>query len=155
MKYDLENFATDIRDLLLLRLNEKIQLINVEKGDFEIKEVSENAYCFQSLDERAMNYSPFLIYGFDDIISVSNGPLNADSVLFSATIIIADDGAKNIMSKLLRYQRALREVFQKHWDEIGHAQKGEIKSLNPLAFQFANSSHPSRAIGIQIMSTLG
>jgi hypothetical protein len=72
MKYDLENLLDDIETVLKTNLNTKITQLNTEKSDaIVLRSVPSQAYFFETLDQRVANYNPFILYGIEEIETVS------------------------------------------------------------------------------------
>lgn len=154
-RFDMEDFCASIEDLLKSKLNTQIEAIESEKNDdIKLKTIPDEAYFFQTLDERTANYNPFILYGIEDIATTPNGPFAVDELSVSVVVILEDNGIKHPIQRLLRYQRAMKQVFEKYWDQI-EATKIEIKSLRPIELQALNSSNPFRAIGLNITAGLG
>lgn len=162
MKFDLECFVDSVEVFLKSKLNDRILLIDAEKNlnkpveDHIITEaVNECAYVFQSLDNLALNFDPILFYGVAQVPSKGIGPATAKNPKIEISVIKQDSslGEENkvIGKQLLRYQRALEEIFEENFYKINSVRpKIEVSSLQPISFQMQNSSDQFKAIGIEI-----
>lgn len=129
--YDVENFATDIETILKANLNTKITEINTEKGDFEAELIDDASYIFQTMNEEGAAFDPFLFWGEAENISKSNGPDTAEEVTFDVLIIKEWGNDSNTSNKLFRWRRALKEIFEKNWDQVNKRMKITVSSVSP------------------------
>lgn len=152
MKLDVECILENIEIFLKEKLNDKISAIDLEKNSgWNTELVDENAFIFQSLDNLPVNFDPILFYGISKVEGESIHSANAEIYSIEISIIKADDESKTIGKKLLRYNRALKEIFQENCFKIGNVRpKIKVSSLQPISFQLQNSSNQFKAIGIEI-----
>lgn len=154
--YDLEAICDDIQAILEENLNDKIEEIDNEKGDdIKLKPVNSEAYFFQTLDERVANYDPFILYGLDDMNAEGIGPATAEKPIINVVLSLVDNGqVGSIGKRVLRYQRAIKETLQDHWDQSGQSMKFRVTGLVPVEYRMLNSSNTYRAIGVTIETEL-
>jgi hypothetical protein len=151
-KVDAELFLSRIEALLKADLNSKIEAITTEKGDsLELQPIQSEAFFFQTLGERAVNYNPFVLYAIVDGQDEGMGPMTRENWVAEVVILVVDGGQDGAIGKrILRYRRALKEVFQDNWDKIGFGLKLRVKSLSPVSLQLANSDETYKMVGVQI-----
>lgn len=154
-RIDIETVSDAIKEILISYLNDKITSINSEKSDgIECQSINENAYFFQSMNENLANFDPFIFFGLNEVETISDYSFSALKLTFGVTIIMADGGRKEITRMAFRYLRALREVFEEHWSDIGGL-KVKIDSLTPVDLQSLNSSLAYKAVGVTLEISLG
>lgn len=151
-KLDLECWVDNIEAFLKAHLNSKLVQIDTEKNSgWTTEPVSDEAYIFQSLDNLVVNFDPMLFYGISSVTGESIESANGKIVTVEVTVIKYDNEDKNIGKKLLRYQRALEEIFQENYIKINSVrQKTKVSSLQPVSFELQNSSDRFKAIGIEM-----
>ena len=151
-KFDVECFVDNLEIFLKDKLNPQIALIDAEKNSgWTTSPVNEKAYVFQSLDNLPVNFDPILFYGIAQIPSTGIGPATAKTLIIEISVIVADSNSKTIGKKLLRYQRALEEIFEENFYKINNVRpKIEVSSLQPISFKLQNSSNQFKAIGVEI-----
>lgn len=154
-KYDVELFLADIKTLLTTYLNTKIGEINTEKNDsITLKTVNNNAYFLQTLDNDEANFDPYVLYGIEDIKTTGIGPFSGHLYEIAVVIVAEDYEDGNSAKRMMRYQRALEEVFAEHFQENEHGIKMEIQSIVPVSFKALNTSFRYRAIGVSLRAHL-
>lgn len=155
-KYDAESLLVDIEALLKADLNAKIAEISAEKADgLELKSVPAAAYFFQTLNEKCANFNPFVIYGITDGTEEGVGSSVAETVVMEVAIVVVDNGQDHAIGKrLLRYRRALSEVFSDKWAEMRYSVKLKVKSLSPVSLRLIDSSESYQAVGVRIEADL-
>jgi len=158
MGYDVESLMTDIEGIMTAYLNDKIDAINTEKNDsIVLKNIDADAYIFQSLDERCMNYDPFVFYGLAGSVEANGiGPAISKKLLIDVSVITFDVDKANIGKRYLRYNRALEELFIEKWH--GYCRAGvKLKVKAPIFVDFTllNSSEPFRVVAVELEANLG
>jgi hypothetical protein len=157
-KYDAEQFLNDVEAILKAHLPAKLAEISAEKADdMPIPAPKDESYMLQTLNDKVNNFTPFLVYGLAPGMDQGIGPSTAEEWVVSVVIGITDTGqhAKKYPAakKLLRYRRALKEVFEDHWLKLRNGLKISVKGLTPVALQLQNSSEEHRVVGILISAT--
>jgi hypothetical protein len=156
MKYDLENLLEDVETVLKTNLNNKITALNTEKSDtIVLRSVPAQAYFFETLDQRVANYNPFILYGIEEIETVSTLGDSAQQVTISVVLVLSDPQDKNpIPKRMLRYSRALKETIEENFALSSNAINLSVQSLVPVPFALQNNTQLFRAVGIKILATL-
>ena len=151
-KLDLECWIDQIEAFLKNHLNDKIVEIDTEKNSgWTTEPVDPESYVFQSLDEMPVNFDPILFFGVSSIEGEGIESATSKICKVEVSVIKTDDESKTIGKKLLRYQRALQEIFQENYVKINSVrQKIRVSSLQPISFEMQNSSNRFKAIGIEI-----
>jgi len=100
------------------------------------------------------NFDPFIIYGVQDFPdSRGIGPQTAVRHSLYVVVVLQDNGNdSNLIKRLWRYQRALRELFEFNWATAatGKGVKFVVGNLTPTPLELLNRSQPDRAIGITL-----
>jgi hypothetical protein len=158
MKYDVETFCDDILATLTANLNAKISAINSEKNDgITLASVESDAYFFQELNSKAANFNPYVLYSIEELGSDNAGPYASVKPTLHVIAVLSDNGedADGCAKRLLRYQRALKEVFEENWTQNAGSVKINLSSLVPVQFSLMNSAESFRAIGVSITGSIG
>lgn len=157
MRRDAESVLMRVVELLQSDLNGFITAINTEKNDDVVLDQVDNAaYAIQELAGVVQNYNPFVLVGIDDIQSVGKGPVTSDLLTMTAVVILPDQGQDlQIIKRLLRYNRCLKDTIERNWSDSKLGTRFEISSLVPVQFTLANTSNLYRAVGIQIKTGIG
>lgn len=163
MKYDEESMILDIESLYKGKLNTEIDKINTEKGAVSgdplfIDNIPSDKYIFETLDSRVLNYKGFFImFGLIDTpLREPNENNFIEDVTLTFQVATFDKGEKtrsNIMYKLLRYRRALKQVIMNNSDVFRGYAKPLVASLKPDAFPYQNKSI-ILTIGIDIKASV-
>lgn len=155
--FDLETFFDELEDFMKSNLNNSIAAINTEKSDsIVLKTIDDNAYTLQTLDERVVNYDPFVFYGMAaDAEVLPTGPYTARIIKADIAIVAADENNPNIGKRFFRYARALEEIFLNNWNSIGNLGI-KFKVSNPFLFEFEllNTTQTFRAVGVQLEAAI-
>lgn len=155
-KYDIEDLASDLEAVMKNFLNPKLASLDAEKADgMTLSPVDANAYFFASLDGKEASYNPFIVYGIDDIATDANGSATANTITFNLALVLTDEGLDlQIVNRMLRYQRALREIFEENWSQSRNGIKLKIQSLVPVYLKGLNATYPSRVVGLNVTAVL-
>lgn len=157
-KYDVETFFADLETFMKANLNTKIAAINTEKSDsITLATVADEAYFFQSLDERVANYNPIIFYGLtSDVESDGIGPYTSKKLKVNVTIIVNDQNLASLGKRYLRYNRALEEIFLENWDRaVNNGIKLKVTSPVLIDFTLLNDSQPYRVVGVELEANIG
>ncbi len=152
MKFDVECFLDNMEQHIKDKLNDRLAAIDLEKNSgWTTEPINEKAYIFQSLDNMPVNFDPILFYGIAEVASKAIYAATAKEYKIEISVIKSDSESKTIGKKLLRYQRALEEIFEESFYKINNVRpKVEVSSLQPVSFRLQNSSNQFKAIGIEI-----
>jgi hypothetical protein len=157
MAYDLELLMDDVKSILTSNLNTKISAINTEKSDSTtLLTVDNDAYFLQDLDHRSVNYNPFVFYSCEDIEGTGFGPNTPQEFLINIILVLADQsGYTDLATRMFRYSRALKEIFEENFTIKRNANFISINVLAPIPLTTLNEAREFRAVGIQIRSSIG
>ena len=138
-------------------LNSVFTALDAEKADgITLKPIPDEAYFFQTMDERVANYDPCLYYEISEIANENNAHQNFKAYTVTV-VIIFDPGieeaavfSKGTPKRILRYSRALEQFFASNWDSIKKGFTFHVQSLVPVSIQLVNSSKPLMAVGVDL-----
>lgn len=156
IKYDVEDLLADIQGLMADNLNTKIAAVDADKSSsLSLKTVNASAYFLQTLNDKATNYDPFIIYGVDDVEADGRGPCTIERIKMSVVLVLADNGQDiNIAKRMFRYRRALLEIFQDNWFLVNNSIKLRVAPSIPVPLTQINSDHRFQAVGLMIDADL-
>lgn len=157
VKYDIERFLADVKSFLQSGFNTAIVAMNAEKNDAVVLgQIDSAAYFLQTLNDKVVNYSPFIFYGEGNVIAEGIGPATRKQYSVDVVLVLVDNAEAQdaVPVKLFRYRRILEELFENNWATMKSSVKLKIQSLSPIAFNLVNSSADYRAIGITLDFTL-
>lgn len=156
MTFDAEQLLDTLFAIMKSELNTRIAKIQAEKtillGDanFDLKTIDDEAW-FDSLDERTVNFDPFVYYGIQDdtIIEIASAE-SSDLTLFFL-VVAANDNTAVMPRKMLRYIRALKEIATRHFADIPEASNLKVVTVQPrdLKDLEAETFHKIGGIAIQ------
>lgn len=149
-KYDLEALLADVEALLKTKLNDKLDAIATDKNDgITCPHIDATlGYIQQSLDARVMNLAQFVFYGVENITTIAIKGGSANQYTLDILVLVSDDGGdKDKLKKLLRYQRALKEIFEENYGAFPSGQM-TVTSGIPQDIKLIDSSNSYRVIGI-------
>lgn len=155
---DIESFLDDVKALLATQLNVQIDEVNTDKADtITLKEVDPvDGYFFQALNTGTPNVDPFVLYGIETPVADSTGPSTAVKYDLFVVVVIADPGQDlDIFRRLLRYQRALMQLFASSWaSQMLNNQRYKISGLNPFPLSLVGMEN-AMAVGVSLSLTMG
>ena len=156
-KYDLEMLLADVKAVMTSSLNTKLAEIDSEKADaITLATVASGSYFFQTMDAEVANCNPFILYGIEDIETIHIGPYGSKLVTITVYLVLEEGGQEaNLSSRMLRYLRALEEIYETDWQTVSNAIKIKKQSLVPFELTRLNDSQPCRAVGIRLRADLG
>ena len=157
MIYDIESYILRIQAFLQANLNTAITDLNTEKNDtIVLATISNDAYFIQTLNDTVANYNPHILIGIDAIQSVPGPGATIKILTFSVIILVEDRGQDLfIYRRMLRYLRVLEEMMNRSFNKIIPHATFNVNSLEPIALIAMNSNDPYRAVGVQIVASLG
>lgn len=157
-KYDLESLLNGLKNICVEGLNPKLDAISTEKGGEEpLPHIEENAYFFQAMDKKAAGiHRVFLFYGAEDPLADGIGPhtLEDYSIFFIVVLRDTADG-EALTTKLLRYSRALKEIFEEASLKNKVRSRISVTSLSPVNFGIQDVPGTFRGVGVKIGATIG
>jgi hypothetical protein len=154
--YDIEQFVDEVEALFKSNYNAQLALVDADKNDgLILDQVNENAFVIQTMDEKAFNENPFLFIGINGVESESGQAALRETIAVEIVIVLVDNYDRSIDKKLLRYQRAMKELILSNFNKLTRDRSEvEIKSMVPIQFQLQNSDRTHKAIGIEITKTI-
>jgi hypothetical protein len=161
MKYDVERAVSDILEIIKANLNDKIDEIQSEKdtllgsANFSVDHVGADAY-FDSLDERVANYNPFIYYGIEntEVIGEKGATIESMALFFLVVLHNTFEDA-NISKRVLRYNRALKEIIEENFGQIRDLGGLRVTTLKPADMKDLHTSHFHKVGGIIVNTELG
>lgn len=132
--------------------------INTEKNDgFLMKAPIAGAYLEISLNDKVMNFDPFVFTYIESVTSQVRGPNLSKEWRIGQVIFVAQKAIQ--LSKgeeyfNLRYQRAMEELGQSAWRTALRGYEFDVEALNPVDVQLQNTTNWHRVFGIELSLTL-
>lgn len=155
--YDFESAVRDLDTLMkdaTYGVNARIAAINTELGNAPVLATlnTTNALYWQEIPDTGLNYDIILFNYIQSVDAVhvrgsTAGKYQVNSeILFSNSLVDSQ-----LIYRLLRYQRALRDFYKSNWDRLGHTVELEIRELSPVDWLFSkNQQTPYKGIGVSI-----
>ena len=154
-KFDNEVLLNAVVQYLKDNLTAKLAEIDAEKADgITLTPVSADAFFVHTLDDEVTNYNPFIYVGFSSLGGSAIQGSTAFEPRIQVTIVMsASTETQDDFAKILRYQRALVEIFNEGFSRIRSEINLTIENLEPVTLQGVNTSNLYRAIGIEMQTT--
>ena len=159
MIYDLEQMIRDTETLFKAKLNTEIVLINTQKNDsIVLDQIPADQYVIFTLDDRVNNFkTPWIQIGIADTplgessleTAIEKNVITIQVALFD----INEKERKNTFYKLLRYQKAIKQVLLKNPDLFQGYSSPLMQSLPPAAFPL-DSRLIILTMGVNITATI-
>lgn len=163
MKYDAEKLMTDIRAILVAKLDAKLDQIAAEKADFDSENlggalglpyIPEKDYFFQSWSDRILNVKYAIFYGIEETVTSGMGPSSAVLYKIFVEIIVHDSGQDSkTTNRVLRYSRAIREVFEENYDKLPGGNNIKIETTKPISFRIDLDTSEEIKVGGVLITT--
>lgn len=156
-KYDIEQCLLDVKAVLVSYLNTKLAAITTEKNDtITLKTIDSSAYFIHSMDGPQVNYDPFIYIGLQAIEGDGQMGASPSQLSIAVAAVVADEGQDvELWKRMFRYQRAIREVFEEHFEEQAGTFKFVVKDQVPIEISLLNDSYSHKAIGVTLSVALG
>lgn len=155
--YDIESFFNDLETFLVANLNTKLAALDTEKNDgISLTTLASNAYFFSSMGEEVANMNPFVYYDIDSMKETGSVyAATTKGFIANVIVVLSDEGNDpDIAKKLLRYQRALIELFESNFSNVCPVARIQVSGLQPISFQLRNRPCMDRAIGVSLEVTI-
>ena len=150
-KVDVESVFTKSVKAFKANLISAIDSINLEKGDFELPQIDDDAWVEGSLDEKVVNYDQSVFSFVDDIQVVVEGNAVSKNVVIEFDLMCNQRSDFLDYKRVLRYQRALEEAAVNSWDTFLRGyDRGTVRLLTPVDIKLFNASFYTKVIGIQL-----
>lgn len=155
-KFDLESFNDRLKAFLVDNMAAKIAEINTEKGNDPVLIEIPEAQYFEDFNEKIVNFENFIYYGFLDFEPGLNngGEVGQPVSMFFTTMITDQDGGVIGRNKILRYTRAMYEIFQENSTSSGSISDLEITIMPPEFVKIRSGSDWYRAGGVYVKGYL-
>lgn len=161
-KYDAENLLADIKALLVANLNAAIAAVEAEKVSQGLPVTNllpvdtTSGYFVQSWGLRNLNQSPAIWYGVEELKTEGIGPYTKETYKIFVELVLIDTMQDALVNfRTLRYSRALRDVFEKNYDQLPSASQIKIETVHPISFKLDNdSSEEVHICGVSVTTTL-
>lgn len=156
--YDIESLLSDIRAFLVANLNTKLAAIDAEKNDgITLAQVNSSAFLDQTAgDHEMMNYDPFVMYGIEEAPETQAvGPGTITPYILFVVVALTDTANDpNVYKRLLRYQRAFRELFEANWANVGGSVKFKVSGSVPIPVNLLDKKRISKVVGVTLSVAL-
>jgi len=156
-KYDAEDLLETVLGVMTTgdALNAKIAEIEAEKTAAGkalspgLKTVGAASYFLQTWNEKMLNANPAIFYGIEEVPATqSAGPVVAKTYKLFVEAVLVDSGMQNDGAKrIMRYARALEELFAKAFAVAAEAGQVKIEAIRPMAFKLALDSDEEVKVG--------
>lgn len=150
-RVDVESIFTKSVKAFKENLVSAIDSINLEKGDFELPQIEDDAWVEGSLDEKVVNFDQSVFSFVDDIQVVVEGNAVSKNVVIEFDLMCNQRADFLDYKRVLRYQRALEEAAVNSWDTFLRGyDRGTVRLLTPVDIKLFNASFYTKVIGIQL-----
>lgn len=153
---DIETFRDYFLGLIQANLAAKLAEINAEKADGITLTDFIAAQYTSDMNEKVMNYSEFVFYGFPEILTIPNprGGFALDITMSFEVVFCAPDGGTVAENKILRYTRAMAEIVTESLRGNCIASDVTVEILAPVSLAENLRSQWTKIGGIQIRGTI-
>lgn len=153
-KLDAETILIKARQYIMANYEATRSAINTEKADgFNMKAIQSLAFVDQSLNDKVLNYDPFLFCYIDSVSSEVKGPSIAETLKIDCVLFVAGRGLEQSLGESLlnlRYSRLMRELGAGMWRKALPGVEYSMESLNPIDVSLDNSEDYHRVFGISV-----
>lgn len=142
--FDTEDLIKQAEAVVKTYLNTEIDCLNTEKGDTLLNTINDSAWYLQNLDDKVFSYKTFIVFGINPNSKITQALETANIrkvEMFFEVCTSRDSGtnAQNVFYKMLRYTRALEQVFHKYSGKIQSGVKFKVAALEPVTFGIKES----------------
>lgn len=154
MTFDGEDLLDRVLSIIQTGLSAKLTAIEAEKiakgkgitGGLPVPE--SGAYFRQTWSNNILNYAPAIFYGIENVQADGVGPVTSEKFTVFVEVIIVDSGMDtNTTSKIMRYSRALKELFQSSFSEVAETGRIKIETVRPVSFKLEQDSSEEIKVG--------
>lgn len=147
-----------IKELVLLKIADKIEEVNLEKDDgLDLDCPPENAYFLQFLSMKMTNYNPFIFYGIQNITPSDDAVQPKEDLEIFLLVCFADSGLadeKEIL-RLYRYTRVLKEIIYENFNFIPGFTVLNVADDLPASFRLEGDGALFHSSGVLITASIG
>ncbi len=161
--YDAENLLEAILGVMTSGLNAKVAAIEAEKlADGKgltpaLAAINSAAYYAQTWDEKILNSKgASIFYGIGDVSLVENAGAHAKTYkMFVDVVYVDSDLQKDGYKRILRYSRALEELFAVQFAPAIAGGTVKVEQIYPIGFKLEmDSSDEVKIGGVSLTVTL-
>jgi hypothetical protein len=162
-RYDIEQFVDDAVVLIKAKLAAKLTQIYDEKvtlnSDIPLPMVDDSAFYLHTWNDKILNENLALFIAIENVKATGEGPFSKEEYSVAVEVSMTRDpnsiGNVNPI-KVLRYSRALKEIFEENWTNLPNATKTKIETVRPESFKLSTDSDDEVLIGgISLALSLG
>ena len=156
MKYDIENFHSDILGIIQNELPTKLSEISTEKGDGIVIPVADNSDYYDSLSNEIINSYPFVFHGVSNVDTKSDSYTEEKIELFFDVCFLNEENEdnSNLFKIALRYNRALKEILDEKNTRIAQVSRLEVKELPPRDMKLLDQEEVYKTCGVIVSANL-
>lgn len=154
-RYDLERLISDIQAHVVANLNTKVTAISAEKGDgVSLPALASTSFGFNSVDAYSGNEDPFCVIAFESLEATGIGPAIAKTAKIDVVLILTAHQDPAIDKKrVLRFHRAIEEIFLEGWQGLSRDARLKLQALTPVPIQLLGTHNTQRLVGVQLEVT--
>ena len=158
MTYDIEVVENSLLSLVKQHLPAKLSEIEAEKADGVLlpAPTDDQYYTGTDIDEKVVNYDFIVIHGVGHQGAISISSATAQDNIYGFVFLFSEQNAPSgeLRKKILRYSRAIKEVFEYHFDAFPFLSNLKIYMLAPENWQENDKSPVYKAGGAFIETVL-
>lgn len=154
-QFDIEAFRDYMLGVLQAGMTAKVDSINAEKGDTNLDSFDVEQYL-SSFNDTVMNFERFVYYKITEIKTIDShagGIARRVSMMFIACVSEPNDWSL-AEKKILRYSRAMEEIFLSAAKAESRISDFEIEVFEPDMVQLSENSPWMQAGGVQISGVI-
>lgn len=151
---DKEDFIFTIVDIFKNNLNTEISAINTAKGDSVLETIPTDAYFVQQAGEESLNFNPFIFFYISFAANETIQSHSMDQIGITVLTVFNDEanGDFEMVRKLLRYQKALKNVAENNFYTSNIGNNITVNSVEPVLFNDQDSNTLVKTCGIELQS---
>lgn len=161
-KFDAEDILDTVLGVMTAGLNTQIAAIEAEKIAAgkgltpTLAQIDSGSYVEQTWSDEILNFNPGIFYGIEDVSTQSIGMAVAKTYKIFCEVIVIDDGnSVGCHKRILRYSRALEEIFETAFKDAIGGGKASVEQVRPISFKKdLDSSEEIKIGGISLTITL-
>lgn len=154
MTFDGEDLLDSVLSMVQTGISAKLTAIEAEKiakgkgvsGGLPVPEAS--AYTRQTWSNNILNHSPAIFYGIENVQAEGVGPATMEKFTVFVEVVMVDSGMDtDTSSRIMRYSRALKEIFQEGFAEVAETGRIKIETVRPVSFKLDQDSSEEIKVG--------
>ena len=162
-KYDIERFIDDVAALLKAKMQDKLNQINVEKATLgstiTLQDVPTESYYIHTWNDKILNEPLAMFIAIEDVEAEPHGSYTKESYKVAVEITMTRDPNETgnpMPSKLLRYSRALKEIFEENFKDMREPTLIKIETVRPISFKLDTNTDDEILVGgVSLALSLG